>query len=128
MVGCHYRLKGRGFGWTPGVGDVQGGLVCCSSWSRKELEMTEGLNNNNNTLATNDHSNRERGIHYPSGIYGSDSKESAYSAGDLGLIPGWGRSSGEGNGYPLQYSCLEKSMDKGAWLATVHGLQRVGRD
>ena len=45
---------------------------------------------------------------------GSDSKESAHSTGDLGLIPGWGRSSGEGNGYPLQYSCLENSMDKGA--------------
>ena len=59
---------------------------------------------------------------------GSDGKESAFNAGDAGSIPGWGRSSGEGNGYPLQYSCLEKSMDKGAWLATVHGLQRVGRD
>ena len=42
---------------------------------------------------------------------GSDGKESAFSAGDFGLIPGLGRSSGEGNGYPLQYSCLENSMD-----------------
>ena len=43
---------------------------------------------------------------------GSDSKEPACNAGDLGLIPGSGRSPGEGNGYPLQYSCLENSMDK----------------
>ena len=44
----------------------------------------------------------------------SDGKASAYSAGDLGLIPGSGRSSGEGNGNPLQYSCLENPMDRGA--------------
>ena len=50
----------------------------------------------------------------------SDSKESACNAGDLGLIPGLGRSPGEGNGYPLQYSCLGNSMDRGAWQATVH--------
>ena len=41
--------------------------------------------------------------------------------GDLGSIPGLGRSLGEGNGYPLQYSCLKNSMDRGAWQATVHG-------
>jgi len=58
----------------------------------------------------------------------SDSKESACNSGDLGLIPGSGRSLGEGNGYPLQYSCLENSMDTGAWRATVQGLQRVGHD
>ena len=45
---------------------------------------------------------------------GSDGKESAYNAGDVRLIPGLERSSGEGNGYPFQYSCLEKSMDRGA--------------
>ena len=44
-------------------------------------------------------------------------KKSAWDAGDLGLIPGWGRSPGKGNGYPLQYSCLENAMDRGAWLA-----------
>ena len=53
---------------------------------------------------------------------GSDVKESACSAGDLGLISGLGRSPGEGNGYPLQYSCLENSMDRGAWQAAVHGV------
>ena len=55
---------------------------------------------------------------------GSDSKESACSVGDPGSIPGWGRSPGEGNGNPLQYSCLENSMDRGAWQATVHGLAK----
>ena len=52
---------------------------------------------------------------------GSEGKESACNAGDPGLIPRLGRSLGEGNGYPLQYYCLENSMDRGAWQATVHG-------
>ena len=52
---------------------------------------------------------------------GSDSKEPVYNAGDLGSIPGSGRSPGEGNGDPLQYSCLENSMDRGTWRAIVHG-------
>ena len=46
---------------------------------------------------------------------GLDGKESACNAGDLGSAPGWGRSLGEGNGYPLHYSCLENSMDRVAW-------------
>ena len=50
----------------------------------------------------------------------SGSKESACNAGDLGSIPGSGKSPGEGNGNPLQYSCLENPMDRGAWWATVH--------
>ena len=50
-----------------------------------------------------------------------DGKELACSAGDQGSIPGSGRSPGEGNGNPLQYSCLENSMDRGAGWATVHG-------
>ena len=50
----------------------------------------------------------------------SDSKQSVCDAGDLGSIPGSGRSPGEGNGYPFQYFCLEKSMDRGGWWATVH--------
>ena len=55
---------------------------------------------------------------------GSDDKASAYNAGDLGLIPGSGRSPGEGNGNPLQYSCLENPMDGGVWWATVHGVAK----
>ena len=56
---------------------------------------------------------------------GSDGKESACTAGDPGLIPGWGRSPGGGNGYPLRYSCLENSMGKGAWQTTVHGVTKL---
>ena len=55
---------------------------------------------------------------------GSDSKASAYNAGDPGSIPGSGRYPGEGNGNSLQYSCLENPMDRGAWLATVHGITK----
>ena len=56
------------------------------------------------------------------------SKKSACNAGDLGLIPKSGRFPGERNGNPLQYSCLENPMDKGAWQATVHGVTRLGHD
>ena len=55
---------------------------------------------------------------------GSDSKESTYKVRDLGSIPGSGKSLGEGNSYPLQYSGLENSMDRGAWWATVHGVSK----
>ena len=55
---------------------------------------------------------------------GSDGKESVCNAEDMGSIPRLGRSIGEGNGNPLQYSCLEKSMDGGAWRATVHGVTK----
>ena len=53
---------------------------------------------------------------------GSDGKESACNAGDQGSVPGLGRSPGGGNGNPLQYSCLEDSMDRGAWRAIVCGV------
>ena len=55
---------------------------------------------------------------------GSDGKESACSVGDLGSIPGFGKSPGEGNDNSLQYSCLENSMDRGAWWAAVHGVTK----
>ena len=58
---------------------------------------------------------------FPGGL---DSEESAFNARDMGLIPGLGRSPGEGNGNPLQYSCLENPMDSGAWWATVHGVAK----
>ena len=60
----------------------------------------------------------------PSFPGGSDGKESACNIGDKSSIPGLGRSPEEGNGYPLQYSCLENSMDRGAWWAMVHGLAK----
>ena len=64
-------------------------------------------------------------IAYKGFCVGSNSKERAFNARDLGLIPGWGRSPGEGNGYPLQYSCLETSMDRGAWQA-IYGIEESG--
>ena len=60
-------------------------------------------------------------------IGGSVGQESTCSAGDQGLIPGLGRSPGEGNGNPLQYSSLENPMDRGAWWATVHGVTESDR-
>ena len=57
----------------------------------------------------------------PSGSLG---KESACNAGDLDSVPEWGRSPGKGNGNPLQYPCLENSMDRGARQATVHGIAK----
>ena len=64
---------------------------------------------------------------------GSEVKASAYDVGDLGSVPGLGRSPGEGNGNPLQHSCLENPMDGGAWWAAVRGVTksrtlRVGHD
>jgi len=55
---------------------------------------------------------------------GSDSKKFAHSAGDLGLIPGLGRSPGGGHGNPLQYSCLENSTDRGAWQTAIQGVAK----
>ena len=89
----------------------QESLACYSPWSQKELDTTEWLNN--------------LYLGFPGG---SDSKESDHNAGDSSSIPGSRRSPRGGNGYPLQYSCLENSMDRRAWWATVHGSQRVGHD
>ena len=61
-------------------------------------------------------------IHNTLPLSSSDSKASAYNAGDPGSIPGLGRSHREGNGNPLQHSCLENLMEREAWRATVHGV------
>ena len=53
-------------------------------------------------------------------------KESSFNVGDPGSIPRWGRSSGEGNGNPLQYSCQENPMAERTWWAIVHGVTRIG--
>ena len=70
----------------------------------------------------------EKGLPSCSSIHGfprgSDSKESACSVGDLGSTPGLERSPGDGNGYQLQYSCLENPMGRGACWATVHGVTK----
>ena len=68
-----------------------------------------------------------RALHKPSFVSpgGSDGKKSACNAGDLGSIPELGRSPGEWNGYPFQYSCVENPMDRATWWATVHGVQEL---
>ena len=65
-------------------------------------------------------------MQFPGGLL--EGKESACKAGDLGSIPGSGRYPVEGNGHPLQYSCLENPMDREAWWATSMASQRVGHD
>ena len=75
-------------------------------WGSKESGMTERLHSH---------------YGFPGG---SDGKESACNAGDPGLISGLGRSPGERNGNPLQYSCLENPTDGGAWRGTVHGVAK----
>ena len=84
--------------------------MSCIPWGCKESDMTERLN---------------RAVFPPWYLLrpnsdGSDGKASVYNAGDPSSIPGLGRSPGEGNGNPLQYSSLENLMDRGAWWAMVH--------
>ena len=70
-------------------------------------------------------------VEKPTSLVGTDSamvKNPPANGGDTGLIPGSGRSPGVGNGNPLQYSCLENSMDRGAWWASDRGSKRVGHD
>ena len=107
MAGWHHRFNGHEFGWTPGVGDGQGGLACCNSWGCKESDMTKQLNWTE--LNWTD---------------GSDGKESAFNVGDLGSIPGFGRSPGGGHGNPPLYSCLEHSIGRRAWQTTIHGVTK----
>ena len=74
-------------------------------------------------------SQRENAFHtsvkrLPDGSAGKESACNAGNTGDGGLIPGSGRPPGGGNSNPLQYSCLKKSMNRGAWLATIHGIAK----
>ena len=107
-----------------------------STWEMSLLGLwgkwcARSTNNNNqllrwwnsiNTLPCELHRGKtSRDDGFPGGLR---AKESACSAGDLGSIPGSGRSPGEGNGSPLQYSCLENPMDRGAWQAAVRGVSK----
>ena len=83
-------------------------LAYCSPWGRKGSDMNERLNS---IKLIYQHS---------MAVVAQLVKKSACSAGDLGSIPGLGRSPGEGNGNPLQYPCLENLMDRAAWWAAVH--------
>ena len=105
-VGWHLWFKGHEFEQAQGDGEGQGSLACYSPWGHKKSNTTELLNNNNKKLSK-----------IPP--WWLSVKESACNVGDLGLIPGLGRSPGEGKGYPLQYSGLENSMD-----CIVHGVAK----
>ena len=134
MVGWHHWLNGHEFEQALRVFDGQGSLACCSPWGHKQLDITEQLNwlilliiyfsdaplTRSGPLVWCSLSVR---MGFPGG---SESKESACSTADPGSIPGSEISPGEENGYPLQYSSLENSMDRGAWQATVQ--ERVGHN
>ena len=105
MVRWHHWLNGHKFEQALGDGEGQGSLVCCRPWGRKDSDTTERLNNNNLFNGASLVAQMVKVKNLP-------------TCRVLGLISGSQRSSGEGNGNPLQYSCLENSMDRGAWLAT----------
>ena len=96
-------------------------LVGFISGMQEWFNTKELINVINYIMRTNVIKNDHLSVGFPCGSVG---KESACNAGDLGLIPASGRSPGEGKGYPLQYSCLENSIDRGAWWATVHGVEK----
>ena len=90
------------------------GAVACWLWALKQVTNSLGASVSLSVKSSS-------GPGFPGG---SDGKESTCNARDLGLIPGSGRSPGEGKGYPLQYSCLDNFMDRGAWQAAVHGFTK----
>ena len=104
--------------FLPGKFHGQRSLAGYSPWGHKRF---------GHDLVTKQQHNREKlciiiaGMGFPGG---SEVKASARNVGDLGSIPVSGRSPGEGNGNPLQYSCLENPMDRRAWWATVHGVAK----
>ena len=111
MVGWHYRFNGHDSVQAPRAGDGQGSLACCSPLGLKESDTTEPLN---------------WAKSFPQ--VALLVKILLANAGDLGSIPASGRSPRGRHGTPLQCSWLENPMDRGAWRATVHRLQRVGHD
>ena len=109
MFRWHHGLNGHKFEQALGDGEGEGSLACYSLWGHKELDMTERLVN----------SGLDNGL-----PWWSSGKESAYNAGEVGLVSGLGRSPGEGNDSPLQYSCLGNLMGWGAWWTIVHGVTK----
>ena len=111
MAGWHHGLDGRESQWTPGL------VMVREAWHA----AIHGVAKSRTRLSHWTELNWYLSLGFPGG---SDSKESACSEGDLGSVPGWERFPGEGNGYPLQYSGLENSMDRGACSVTVHGFTK----
>ena len=133
----HWRRKWQPTAvFLPGESQGRGSQVGCCLWGRTESDTTEVMQQQQQCLLGSSHKNpfkrtkevstqEDFSLDFPDGL---DGKASACTARDLGLIPGLGRSPGKGSGNPLQYFCLENSIDRGAWWATVHGLQRVRHD
>ena len=97
----------------------------CLLLERKAIINLESVLKSRHYFASKDLYSQSYGFSIALGFPGGlDGKESAYSVGDLGLIPGPGRSPGEGNGNTLQYSCLENLMDRGAWQSTVYEIAK----
>ena len=109
--------------WTTNVRErSQEGTVLLSAETEKAVGELAGRDINKPTFGCVEFEIliRSPSTNIKHAIGGSDGKEYSCNVGDPGLIPGSGRSPGEGNGDPLQYSCLENFMDTGAWWATVH--------
>ena len=109
MVEWHHQLYGHEFEQAPEVGEGQGSLACCRPWQHQESDTTEWLN-------------------WLNWCWWHSGKESTCQTGDVSSIAGLGRSPGEENDNPVQYSCPENHTDRGAWQATVHGVTRVRHD
>ena len=107
MAGWHHRLDGHGFGWTPGVGDRQGGLACCGSWGHKESDTTERLNWTELKV-------------FLGGTVVKNLPANAGDSGNSGLIPGSGRSPGAGHGNPLRYSEFHAQRSLGGYSPQGH--------
>ena len=118
IIGWHHQLYGHEFEQSPGVADGQGSLACCSPWGCKEPDMTE-LNWTELNLQFG--KIRLQRTHTQVALVVNNPPAHARDVKDAVLIPGLGRSPGVGNGNPLQYSCLENYIDRGAWQAIVHG-------
>ena len=116
MVGWHHWHNGYEFEQTPGDSERQGSLVCCSPWGHKESDRSSDWTATATTLV--------RGLPLPGKrvLVVKNPRANEGDARDAVSIPGSGRSPRGGSGTPLQYRCLENSMSRGAWWATVHGV------
>ena len=115
MARWHHWLDGREIEWTPGVGDGQGGLGCCDSWGHKVSDTTQRLNWTECNIIP---------LTSSGFLDGSAGKESTCQCRRCRFDPWVGKIPGGGNGNPLQYSCLENPMEKGAWWAMVHAVAK----
>ena len=118
-----YHLSGEGINWEIGI-DIDR-VLYIEEITGKVLLYSTGNSTQYSVMAYMRKEPNEEWVYlYVSFFGGSDGKESACNAGDLGSIPGSKRYPEEGNGYPLQYSWLENSMDREAWQAIVHGVAK----